>query len=111
MRRRRTERVQLPVHIFLVIAIGILAGDVCLLLLRRQSRWLVFAPIALWLVTLLILGVMHHQQQKNRDALLSKVAELADEMKAERKQYAELSAAKTRQSRLPPPNGHNPSLN
>jgi membrane protein implicated in regulation of membrane protease activity len=100
---------ELKGQIFLVLAACIVGFDLCLIL-ARQWRWLFVAPIALSLVTLSMLYLMHRRQQKSRDALLSKIAKLGEEMEAEREQYAQRSAARNRESPLSPPPGHDPSL-
>jgi hypothetical protein len=69
------------------------------------------APIVLSLVILSMLYPMHRRQQKSRDALLSKISKLGEEMAAERKQYAERSLTKNQPSHLSPPAGCDPSLN
>ena len=110
VKAKRVAHDELKGQIFLVLAACIVGFDLCLIF-ARQWRWLFVAPIVLLLVTLSMLYPMHRRQQKSRDALLSKISKLGEEMEAERKQYAEGSPTKNRPSHLSPPAGCDPSLN
>jgi membrane protein implicated in regulation of membrane protease activity len=102
VKAKRVAHDELKGQIFLVLAACIVGFDLCLIF-ARQWRWLFVAPVALSLVALSMLYLMNRRQQKSRDALLSKIAKLGEEMEAERKQYAEGSPTKNRPSHLSPP--------